>query len=108
MKKILLGTLISITTLVTSAQVSDTANTKISSHKYYYYPKSNVYFDQVSGNYWFWDKTSSQWKMTTTTPSGVILLKDNRQPLSYRGDEPWKNNAADMKKYKVKKDPGGK
>jgi len=108
MKKILLAMMICVAALVASAQNSDTANRNSSPHKYYYYPSSNVYFDQVSAKYWYWDNSTSQWKTTTTAPVGVILQKKDRYALNYSGDAPWKNNAADMKKYKTKKDSTGK
>ena len=111
MKKILLALLVSGTTLVASAQNSDTTNrgsmTNSSSHKYYYYPSSNVYFDQANGTYWYWDNVTSQWKTTTTAPAGVILQKKDSHAINYSGDEPWKNNAEDMKRYKPEKDTTG-
>lgn len=86
-----------------SAQTTTTTTTTTTTHKYYYYPSSNVYFDEASGNYWYWDDGSSQWTMTQTLPTTITVVKTERQPIMYKGDDPWKNNAADIKKYKTKK-----
>ena len=48
------------------------------SHKYYYYPEMNVYFDEANGNYWFKDNPSSAtWKRTRTLPSTFKPGKTN-------------------------------
>jgi len=100
MKKILFLMLISGSMLTASAQVTDSTTTTV--HKYYYYPSSNVYFDEASGNYWYKDNTS-KWSETQTLPTTITVEKTPRYSLKYNGTEPWKNNAADIKKYKVKK-----
>jgi len=89
--------------LSASAQVTDTVSTTTTVHKYYFYPSSNVYYDEATGSYWFWDKSSSQWVTAQTLPSAVPLIKTPQYSLNYNGIEPWKNNAVDLKKYKVKK-----
>jgi len=101
MKKILLGLLICGSMLSASAQVTDSTTVTTTTHKYYYYPSSNVYFDEGSGNYWYWDNSTSQWSMTQTLPT-TITLEKSRYAVDYKGNDPWKNNMADMKKYKVK------
>jgi hypothetical protein len=74
-----------------------------SAHKYFYYPSSNLYYDEVSGNYWYWDKGTSAWSMTENLPSTINFNKSAiRYPLTYTGDDPWKYNADDIKKYKSK------
>ena len=86
-----------------SAQQTTTTTTTTTTHKYYYYPSSNVYYDEATGNYWYYDNSSSQWTMTQTLPSTVtVTTETKRYPVMYKGDDPWKNNIADMKKYKVK------
>jgi hypothetical protein len=102
MKKILFLMLISGSMLTASAQVTDSTTTTV--HKYYYYPSSNVYFDEATGNYWYKDNTGTSWTETQTLPTTVTIEKTSpRFSLKYNGTEPWKNNAADIKKYKVKK-----
>ncbi|MGN6540766.1 MAG: hypothetical protein ACTHKY_08170 [Ginsengibacter sp.] len=100
MKKILFLMLISGSMLTASAQVTDSTTTTV--HKYYYYPSSNVYFDEASGNYWYKDNTS-KWSETQTLPATITVEKTPRYSITYNGTEPWKNNTADIKKYKVKK-----
>jgi hypothetical protein len=105
MKKIILAMLVCVTMLSASAQTTTTSTTTTTTtHKYYYYPSTNVYYDDVTHNYWYWDNDSSQWSMTQTLPSTIVVEKTTRYPVMYKGDDPWKNNAADMRKYKVKKD----
>lgn len=101
MKKALFLLLICGAMLSASAQT--TTVTDSVTHTYYYYPSSNVYFDQASGNYWYWDKSSSQWQMNTTLPQTVTVEETDKYQIPYKGNDPWKNNAEDMKKYKVKK-----
>ncbi|MDB5200495.1 MAG: hypothetical protein JWO92_2458 [Chitinophagaceae bacterium] len=101
MKKILFLLLICGSIFSASAQTTTTTTTT-TTHKYYYYPTSNVYFDELSGNYWYWDNTSSAWSMTQTLPATITVVETQRYPVTYTGDDPWKNNAADIKKYKSK------
>ena len=90
--------MISVALLSASAQTTRTVT-----HRYYYYTSANVYYDEESGNYWYWDAPSSQWKMTQTLPANITVVKSPKYMVHYEGDDPWKNNAADVKKYKVKK-----
>ena len=107
MKKILFLILICGAAITASAQSTDsttTTTTTTTSHKYYYYPSSNVYFDEASGNYWYWNGASSDWSMVQSLPDTVKIEKTTtRYPITYSGNDPWKNNAEDLKKYKVKK-----
>ena len=108
MKKILFSMLICGTIISASAQTTDststtTTTTTTTGHKYYYYPSSNVYWDEASGNYWYWDNSTTQWSTTQTLPTTITVDKTNRYSLDYNGTDPWKNNASDLKKYKVKK-----
>ncbi len=107
MKKILLMVLICGGVLSASAQ--DTTNpmpTPTSpvtiTHKYYYYPSSNVYFDEATGNYWYKVNGATDWTEVQTLPTTITVDNATRVPLEYVGEEPWKNNASDIKKYKVK------
>jgi hypothetical protein len=93
--------MVSLSMLSASAQVTTTTTTT-TTHKYYYYPSSNVYFDESSGNYWYWDNSSSGWSMVQTLPSTITLVQTHRYPIHYMGDDPWKNNATDKRKYKAK------
>ena len=112
MKKILLMMLICGGVLSASAQdstnsttndnMSTTTSPSTTTHKYYYYPSSNVYFDEASGNYWYKDNGANDWTEVQTLPATIMVDNTARVPLEYTGDEPWKNNASDIKRYKVK------
>ena len=109
MKKILFLLLVCGAMLSAQAQTTTSTTTTTTTHKYYYYPSTNVYFDEASGNYWYWDNSSSQWSMTQTLPSTITVTETTqRYPIMYKGDDPWKNNAADKAKYKTKKNGKGK
>jgi hypothetical protein len=41
--------------------------------------------------------------MTQTLPSTITVVETQRYPITYKGDDPWKNNKADQMKYKTKK-----
>jgi len=43
-----------------------------------------------------------------TLPTTITVMQDDRYPLTYNGDDPWKNNAQDKIKYKSKKGGGSK
>lgn len=102
MKKILLALLVCGTMFSASAQTTTTTTTTTTTHKYYYYPSQNVYYDDATQNYWYWDNGTSQWSMTQTLPTTIVVEKTTRYPVTYKGDDPWKYNAADMRKYKSK------
>jgi hypothetical protein len=104
MKKILFLLLLAGAVFSASAQTT-TTTTRTTTHKYryYYYPASNIYYDEDSGNYWYWDNASSQWSLVQTLPSNMKVVQTQRYPVMYNGADPWKNNAADIKKFKVKK-----
>lgn len=106
MKKIFLSILISGSILSASAQdstVKTTTTTTTTAHKYSYYPSVNVYFDESTGTYWYLDSGATTWTKTQTLPATIVVEKTPQIPLDYTGEEPWKDNAADIKKYKVKK-----
>jgi hypothetical protein len=86
-----------------STTTTNTTTTTTTTHKYYYYPESNIYYDDVNGSYWYYDEPTTKWTMTQTLPSTVTLVKTPRYQISYNGTDPWKNNAMDVRKYKVKK-----
>jgi len=115
MKKVFIMLLALCAVLPVSAQVTSSQTTPPKanptftpgSHKYYYYPSTNVYFDEANGNYWYKDRPSSTtWKRTRTLPSTFNPGKGPRYKLNYKGVHPWKNNKEDIIKYKV--NPNGK
>jgi len=110
MKKVIISMLVCGAMLSATAQDSTgtsnpttttTTTTTTTAHKYFYYPSTNVYTDEATGNYWYWDKANSKWMMTQTLPT-TITLDQTKYPVEIQGNDPWKNNDADIKKYKVK------
>jgi hypothetical protein len=117
MKKILILLLVSGSVLTASAQVEQSTTTTTTTttptanaamqpghHEYYFYPSQNVYFDKSTGDYWYKESpTATTWTETTTLPSTITVENEKSYPIQYKGNDPWKNNTADLKKYKVKK-----
>ena len=97
MKKILLALLICTSMYSASAQTTTTVR-----HLYWYYPSSNVYYNVVGSDYWYYDEATSAWVEVKTLPATITLEKAPRYTVYYNGKDVWKDNAAHMKKYKVK------
>lgn len=53
---------------------------RVKSHDYYYYPKSRVYYNAASGNYYYPDR--DKWKRNNKLPSRYRL--DNRQRVKVK------------------------
>jgi hypothetical protein len=70
---------------------------------YYYYPSSNVYYNVSSGEYWYYDDGTTNWKLVKTLPTIITLEKAPRYTVYYNGSDVWKDNAAHLQKYKGKK-----
>ena len=107
MKKILLSLVLSVSILSAIAQDSTTkttTTTTTTARNYSYYPANDVYFDESTGNYWYKDKGAASWTMTQSLPATIVVEKTSpKYPIMYKGDEPWKNNSTDVKKYKTKR-----
>jgi len=86
----------------TTTQTTTTVTTQ--PHQYVYYPSLNVYYDPTSGNYWYQAPGATEWTTTQTLPTTVVVEKTTPQvQITYTGTDPYKNNAVDIKKYKIKK-----
>src|SRR5262245_47487141 len=70
---------------------------------FYYYPASNIYYNPASNQYWYYDDVSTNWVEVKTLPTAIVLTKTPRYTVYYNGEDVWKDNAAHMQKYKVKK-----
>ena len=70
--------------------------------KYYYYPSSNVYYNPVTNEYWYYDGGTTTWMEVKTLPSGITITKMPKYTVYYNGADVWKDNATHKKKYKVK------
>jgi hypothetical protein len=71
--------------------------------KFYYYPSSNIYYNVSNGDYWYYDDVSATWTEVKTLPTTITFTKAPRYTVYYSGTDVWKENAAHMQKYKVKK-----
>lgn len=73
--------------------------------KYWYYPAQNVYFNEESGNYWFYDESRVEWVEASRLPAWLTMTdNDARYEISYKGPKVWKDNKKHKEKYKLKKD----
>lgn len=108
MKKIILGLAMFfalMSTVQVNAQTSNTTSTSSSTRvKYWYYPSANIYYNDTSGDYWYYDDPSTTWTTVKTLPSTYVINdKTPRYEVWYDGTDVWKDNATHLKKYKVKK-----
>jgi hypothetical protein len=101
MKKLILGLVLFIS-MVSAIQV----NAQQTVTKYYYYPSSNIYYNPQTNDYWYQDTTTTSWVTVKTLPANLMVSDNDKKIVYYNGTDPWKNNTADEKKYKVKR--GGK
>jgi len=95
----------STTTAPTTSTTTPENNASVQpgQHDYYFYPSQNVYYDKANGDYWYKESpNATTWSETTTLPSTVSVENQQGYPIQYKGNDPWKNNDADLKKYKVK------
>ena len=88
----------------TQAQSTDSSTQSTQSDtsriKYEYYPEANVYYNDVSRNYWYYDSASSQWQSAAQLPSSYsINERSKKNTFYYNGGDVWKDNAKHMKTY---------
>jgi hypothetical protein len=101
MKRILFGLfLLFVAVTKLSAQTTDV---KV---KYWYYPSQNVYYNETTADYWYYDGTTSKWVIGKTLPAtyAPVVEGNTRYPIYYVGSDIWKYNKNHKVKYKVKKD----
>ncbi|PWE32011.1 hypothetical protein DDZ14_12400 [Maritimibacter sp. 55A14] len=60
------------------------------SYRYFYYPSSNVYYNEISGYYYYLD--GSRWRRDRRLPRHYRLNRAERRFLRYRGDRPFDHN----------------
>jgi hypothetical protein len=100
MKRIILG-LLFLFTIATQVSAQETRVVT----KYWYYPTQNVYFSDVTGNYWFYDEARTEWVEASRLPAWLTMTDtDTRYEITYKGNDVWKQNKQHKVKYKVKKD----
>ena len=98
MKKIILG-LVVLSAIAGATKVSAQETQKVT---FYYYPSSNVYYNVVASDYWYYDDATGAWDEVKTLPATITLEKSPRYTVYYTGKDVWKDNATHVKKYKAK------
>ncbi len=102
MKKILFGLLLVFAVSTKSSAQTDTTGTR-----YWYYPSQNFYYNDVSGDYWYWDQPTSKWVDVKQLPSTYKMTEaDERYVIYYKGKDRniWNDNKDHKIKYKLKGD----
>ena len=100
MKKIMLAACLSFSICNAMAQTTTTRTTRT---KYYYYASSNVYYNPETTEYWYYDSPRTAWTEVKTLPATITVMDNDRNTIYYSGTDPYANNPADIKKYKVKR-----
>jgi hypothetical protein len=70
-----------------------------------YYPSQNVYYNDATATYWYYDAPTVKWMEVKALPP-VIKLGDAdiKYEVFYKGPDVWRSNKDHKIKYKVKKD----
>ncbi|MES2431161.1 MAG: hypothetical protein V4556_09495 [Bacteroidota bacterium] len=71
---------------------------------YWYYPSENVYYNEVTGDYWYYDNPTTTWMTVKTLPNTYVVTdKTHHVDVTYAGTDVWKENKEHLMKYKMKK-----
>lgn len=99
MKKLIFGLLLLFTVATkVSAQEGD-----VQVVKYWYYPAQNIYYNDASGDYWYFSVPTHTWTTVKVLPSTYVISdQDEKYAVYYKGPDVWKENTAHKTKYKVK------
>ena len=101
MKKIIIGLVL---LFMASTELLAQTTTTTTTTKYWYYPSKNVYYNEASGDYWYYDSPTTKWVTIKQLPSTYVLSdNDTRYMVNYNGTDVWKYNKTHKTKYKVKK-----
>ena len=68
-------------------------------HRFYYYPKSNVYYDPVNRQY-IYSNDNSNWTTVQRLPSNMDVRNSRRVILYSNSPEVWQMNAQHREKYR--------
>src|SRR5436190_11728815 len=71
---------------------------------FYFYPSSNIYYNVSTGEYLYFDESSTKWITVKALPTTITVVKMPVDTVYYNGPDVWKDNAEHQKKYKEKKD----
>jgi hypothetical protein len=78
------------------------ANAQLTQVKFYYYPYTNVYYNLGTKEYLVYDSTVSKWNSVRELPDSFNVVSTPRHLITYKDTEVWRDNAAHLKKFKVK------
>ena len=79
------------------SQTQDTASTNT---KYWYYPSQNVYYNNESGNYWYYDQATTKWSTSKILPDTYVVTKESQHyDIYYKGSDVWMDNKTHKSKY---------
>jgi hypothetical protein len=98
MKKIILA-LVLVFAVGGASKISGQPTQKVT---FYFYPSSNVYYNVVASDYWYYDDATASWVEVKTLPTTITLEKAPRYTVYYTGKDVWKENGEHVKRYKVK------
>ena len=103
MKKIVLSLTLFLA-LFSCSNLQAQDNSDITVLKYYYYPSQNVYYNEVTNEYWYYDKPTVKWVSVKTLPTEFTVdEKANKSEFTYKGLDVWRDNKKHITKYREKK-----
>ncbi len=84
------------------AQVDSTTTTTTTTKttRYMYYPETNVYYNETTRTYSYFDPATNTWMTNAQLPTTIVINKNDKAELTYSGADVWKDNAMHQKKYK--------
>lgn len=111
MKKIIQGMMVlaitglSMTTFgQEKAETSTPAASSQERLKFYYYPSTNVYFNDLNSEYLYYDSSTSNWVTVKQLPTTILVQpSDMKYAVYHNGTDIWKDNETHRTKYKTKK-----
>ncbi|MGZ3924180.1 MAG: hypothetical protein ACXVBJ_10465 [Flavisolibacter sp.] len=92
---IMLLVFLGVLTIANGVQAQEHRN----EHRFYYYPKSNVYYDPVNRQY-IYSNDNNNWTTVQRLPSNVAVQNSPRVILYSNSPEVWQMNAQHREKYR--------
>ncbi len=78
----------------------NTTKTSPGATKYFYYPEANIYQNEATGTYSYFDVATSTWVTNPQLPSSYSVNKNSsKTEITYNGADVWTDNVAHQKKY---------
>jgi len=113
MKEIIIGSLLLFAIGTgASAQTDTSASSKTMSNtasnqpaKYWYYPVQDVYQNETTNEYWYYNTPENKWISSKKLPDSYDMsASKDRHEIIYTGSDVWKENKTHKTKFKVKAD----